>query len=100
MRNVFRLPGYVSLDAGLTKSFNLASEKRRLEIRWEVFNVTNTQHFGPTVTGDYGYDSSRSGMGIRYSPGPRNLAPPTNWSNFTGIQGTPRVMQIGARFVF
>lgn len=100
MRNVFRLPGYVTLDLGLTKSFNLASEKRRLEIRWEVFNATNTQRFGPTATGDYGYDTSRSGMGVRLDPAVRNLAPPTNWSNFTGIQGAPRVMQIGARFVF
>jgi len=93
MRNVFRAPGYVSLDLGLNKSFNLASEKRRLELRWEVFNATNTQRFGDL-------DESRSGLGIRYAPAVRNLTPPTNWSNFTGIQGQPRVMQIGARFVF
>jgi hypothetical protein len=100
MRNVFRLPGYVSVDFGLNKSFKLASESRRLEFRWEVFNATNTQHFGPTATGDFGYDTSRSGMGVRLDPAVRNLTPPTNWSNFTGIQGNPRVMQIGVRLVF
>lgn len=96
MRNVFRLPGYVSLDTGLNKSIKLGGETRRLELRWEVFNVTNSQHFGNTEN----MDTSRSGYGIRADTAVRNLTPATNWSNFTGIQGQPRVMQIGARFVF
>ncbi len=95
MRNVFRLPSYVSLDMGLNKSIKLG-ETRALELRWEVFNVTNTQHFGNTEN----MDLSRSGYGIRLDPGVQKLTPPTNWSNFTGIQGNPRVMQIGARFAF
>ncbi len=79
---------------GLNKSFNLGkNESRRLELRWEVFNVTNTQHFGSR-------DTSRSGRGITYDPAARNVAPPSNWSNFTKIQGNPRIMQIGARFQF
>ncbi|HYK89777.1 MAG TPA: hypothetical protein VE398_13450, partial [Acidobacteriota bacterium] len=94
MRNIFRLPGYVGLDMGLNKSFNLGgNENRRLEVRWEAFNVTNTQRFGAR-------DTSRSGYGIAVDPAVRNLNPPSNWSNFTGIQGAPRVMQIGARFTF
>jgi hypothetical protein len=94
MRNVFRLPGYVGLDMGLNKSIGIGkNENHRLELRWEVFNVTNTQHFGAQ-------DLTRSGWGIAADPAARSLAPPTNWSNFTGIQGTPRVMQIGARFTF
>ncbi len=94
MRNVFRLPGYVSLDMGLNKGINLGkNENRRLEMRWEVFNVTNTQHFGAQ-------DASRSGWGIALDPAVRNLAPPSNWGNFTGIQGSPRIMQIGLRFQF
>jgi hypothetical protein len=39
-------------------------------------------------------------MGIRLDPGLNKLTAPANWSNFTGIQGAPRVMQIGARFQF
>ena len=93
-RNIFRLPGYVSLDMGLAKSFRMPwKEGHRLQIRWEVFNVTNTQHFGDQ-------DTSRTGMGIRLDPALNNLNAPANWSNFTGIQGAPRVMQIGARFEF
>ncbi len=94
MRNVFRLPGYVGLDMGLNKSIALGKdETRRLELRWEVFNVTNTQRMGAR-------DTSRSGWGIAADPAVRNLAPPSNWSKVTGIQGNPRVMQIGLRVQF
>jgi len=97
-RNIFRLPGVIRLDAGLTKSFGMPwSEKQKLQLRWDVFNVTNTQHFGPM-------DLSRSGYGIRLDPAVRNLTPPTNWSNFTDIQGGSlfgrREMQLGLRFSF
>lgn len=91
-RNVFRLPGYVSLDMGLAKSFTMPwSENHKLQIRWEVFNVTNTQHFSQL-------DTSRTGLGITLDP--FNESPPSNWSNFTGIQGTPRIMQFGFRYSF
>jgi len=55
--------------------------------------VTNTQRLG-------GLDTSRTGYGLRLDPAARNLAPPSNWSNLTAIQGSPRVMQLGARFEF
>jgi hypothetical protein len=91
-RNVIRLPGYVSLDMGLAKSFTMPwSEKHTLQIRWDTFNVTNTQRLG-------GIDSSRTGFGIVLDP--ETASPPTNWSNFTRIQGTPRVMQFGFRYDF
>ena len=93
-RNIFRLPGYSALDLGLTKNFQMPwSEKQRFQLRWEVFNVTNTQYFGPL-------DFSRTGFGLQLDPALNDLTPPTNWSNFTGIQGSPRVMQIGLRFEF
>ena len=91
-RNVFRLPGYVSLDLGLSKSFNVPwSESQKFQIRWETFNVTNTQHFGKM-------DISRTGTGVTIDPSTKTA--PSNWSNFTGIQGTPRVMQFGFRYSF
>jgi hypothetical protein len=91
-RNVFRLPGYVSLDLGLSKSFGLPwGENHRLQIRWEAFNVTNTQHFGKM-------DISRTGTGVALDPS--SAVPPPNWSNFTAIQGSPRVMQFGFRYSF
>jgi hypothetical protein len=96
MRNVFRLPGQTNLDAGLSKSFSLPwSEKQKLQLRWEVFNVANSQPLGVL-------DNSRSGFGIASDPLVRNLQPAKNFSNFTAIQTTaaPRSMQIGLRYTF
>jgi hypothetical protein len=100
-RNVFRVPGYVVADAGLSKSFTMPyNEHHQLQFRWEVFNLTNTQKMGQ-------YNTSRSGFGLtlfgQQSSGfvdPSKQQPPTEWSNFTGIQGTPRVMQIALRYSF
>jgi len=50
MRNIFQLPGQTNLDAGLSKSFSLPwSEKQKLQLRWEVFNVANFQPLGGWV---------------------------------------------------
>ncbi|HKW35394.1 MAG TPA: TonB-dependent receptor [Candidatus Acidoferrum sp.] len=93
-RNLFRLPGYTNLDLGLDKTFILPwSEKQKLQLRWEVFNVANFQPFG-TV------DTSRTGFGIAADPAVRNLQAPKNFSNFTAIQGQFRTMQIALRYSF
>jgi hypothetical protein len=93
-RNYIRMPGYMNVDLGLSKTFEMPwSEKHQLQIRWDVFNVANSQHFGLI-------DLSRTGFGVARDPALRGLNPPTNWSNFTQTQGTPRVMQVGARYSF
>ncbi|MGI9034824.1 MAG: TonB-dependent receptor [Pyrinomonadaceae bacterium] len=87
-RSVIRLPGYVSLDLGLAKSFTMPwSENHRLQIRAEAFNVTNTQRFGSVSNLQLGND-------------PQANNPPSDWWNFTGIQGSPRVLQFGLRYSF
>ncbi|MCY7376828.1 MAG: TonB-dependent receptor, partial [Pyrinomonadaceae bacterium] len=93
-RNVFRLPGYRVLDLGLGKSFNMPwSENHKLQFRWEAFNVTNTQQMGAI-------DQSRSGYGIGLDVATSSANPPSNWSNFTGIQGDRRIMQFVLRYSF
>jgi hypothetical protein len=89
-RNVLRNVGYVSLDMGLSKSFKFG-EKLSLQLRFEAFNVTNTQRMGA-------FDTSRTGFGITVDPSTAN--PPANWTNYTAIQGAPRQMQFGARLSF
>jgi hypothetical protein len=87
-RNVFRYPGYIVLDAALAKSFTMPwSERQTLQIRWEVFNVTNTQRLTSVDGFVQGLD-------------PQNSPPNPTFGNFTAIQGTPRVMQVGLRFSF
>lgn len=92
-RNNFRLPGYSSLDLGLSKSFNMPyGENHRLQIRWEVFNVANFQSL---LNGG----ESRATYGLPQDP---NLGTaPSNFGQiFTDIQGSPRSMQFGLRYSF
>ncbi|MGH9845455.1 MAG: carboxypeptidase regulatory-like domain-containing protein [Blastocatellia bacterium] len=44
-RNVLRTPGLVNLDFLVGRNFRL-TETKRLELRGEFFNLTNTAHFG------------------------------------------------------
>jgi carboxypeptidase family protein len=89
-RNTLRLPGFVVMDMGLDKSFTMPyNENHKLQLRWEVFNVTNTQRLG-------GLDN----FFVDLDPHLANSTPVDNFANFTAIQGTPRVMQIGLRYTF
>lgn len=87
-RNVFRYPGFVVLDMGLAKSWSMPwSENHKLQIRWETFNVTNTQRLTTVDAFIQGVD-------------PFKNAPTENFGNLTAIQGSPRVMQFGLRYSF
>ncbi len=93
-RNVLRLPGYVSLDMGLGKSFSMPyNEKHKLQFRWEVFNVTNTQRLTlRTVT--------RSNLGLNQDSQLTSSDPGPAFGKLDAIQGSPRVMQFGLRYTF
>jgi hypothetical protein len=87
-RNVFRLSSYWAIDAGLGKTFDLPVENRKLQFRWEVFNLTNTQKMG--TVGGYMVELD-----------PQNaVQTPANWAHFTAIQGQPRSMQFVLRYSF
>jgi hypothetical protein len=102
-RNVFRLPGYVSLDAGLYKTFKLPWEGHAITFRWEVYNVTNTQRFtspaGFAVSAVDPFLSGQFGL-------PAVTQAPSDFGKFTATQ-TPlnetkagRVMQFALRYTF
>ncbi len=89
-RNYLRYPGFVDLDLGLGKSWKMPySESHLLQIRWDVFNVTNTQRLTSFANG-----------GVAADPALNGLTPPSDFYNFTQIQGQPRVMQVGVRYSF
>jgi len=85
-RNIIRYPGYIALDAGLAKTFGL-TERTKLQVRWDVFNVTNTQRLTGNADVTNGLD-------------PQFGSPSASFYNFTSIQGTPRVMQFAIRLDF
>jgi len=89
-RNYLRFPGYIDLDLGLAKSFIMPwSDGHELQLRWDTFNVTNTQHLTGSANG-----------GVAADPGLTGQIPPLDFYNFTATQGQFRVMQIGARYSF
>jgi hypothetical protein len=70
-------------------------EGHQLQLRWDVFNVTNTQRFVAVDSG------SRTALGVVRDPARRNAQAPSDFANFfPSIQGQPRIMQIGARYIF
>jgi hypothetical protein len=87
-RNVFRLPGYWVLDMGLGKSFDMPWEGHIFQVRWEVFNVANTQKMRGVANYLIGLDPQNAAQAL------------PNWSNFTSIQGAPRSMQFVLRYSF
>jgi len=72
----------------LYKAFKLPGEGRRLIFRWDVFNVTNTQHF-----------TGIANFGLAQNPN-LGLTPPPDFGKFTGIQGSPRQQQFALRIEF
>jgi Carboxypeptidase regulatory-like domain len=95
-RNVLRAPGYISLDAGLYKTFKLPWEGHSIQFRWEVFNVTNTQRFDGLTIADLslGTDPFLGGN------------PNSDFGRFTSTQASlnetkaGRVMQFALRYQF
>ena len=95
-RNVIRAPGYISLDAGLGKTFKMPWEGHALQLRWEVFNVTNTQRFDANTIADLGLGQDPFLGG----------EPSLDFGRFTSTQAplgetkAGRVMQFALRYQF
>ena len=92
-RNVLRLPGYSTVDLGLSKSFTMPwSENHKLAFRWEVINVMNHQYFNAD-------NFTRSTFGLPQDPETSDASGDFG-KIFTSIQGVPRRMQFGLRYSF
>ncbi len=83
-RNAFRAPGISQLDMGLSKYVSI-SEKTSIRFRADLFNVFNRAQFGAPNA-----DLSQSNFGVIT----------TTISNYATGRGTPRELQLSAKFVF
>jgi len=82
-RNFLRGDGYFGIDMGLAKRWTMPwTEKQSLQLRWEVFNVTNSTRFDAQSTNN-AIDSFGS-----------------QFANYTRLLTNPRVMQFALRFEF
>jgi hypothetical protein len=97
-----RLPGFVDLDAGLSKSFKIV-ERQMITLRWETFNVTNTQRLaGPSGFGVSPIDPFLQGQ---FGLAAITAAPPTFGTLSTtqkplGETKAGRIMQFALRWQF
>ncbi|MGI8743087.1 MAG: carboxypeptidase regulatory-like domain-containing protein [Bryobacteraceae bacterium] len=90
MRNYFRFPNFINLDLGLGKTWKMPyKEGHQLQLRGEVFNLTNTQPFQNPNFGIYNVVED-----------PNLNTPPPNWTKFNTVQNVGRVMQFGLRYSF
>ena len=76
-RNSLQGPGYFNVDAGLMRNFRVGPH-RRLQLRWEVFNVTNHPSYGLPST---------------------NLLSP-DFGTIRSTVSAPRQMQFGLKFIY
>ena len=91
-RNFLRNPGHWNIDMSLFKHFAI-TERASFEFRAEAFNIFNHTEWGPLggdqggAAGSAGFSSSTGSFGI---------------SNFlqTGTTYSPRILQLGAKFIF
>lgn len=67
---------------------NLPWENHKLQLRWEVFNVANTQQMGNVVGYEVELDPQNATQAF------------LNFANFTSIQGTPRSIRFVLRYSF
>lgn len=77
-RNTLDGPGYVNFDFALARSFEYFGEGRRLEFRWEMFNMFNTPQFGLP-------NANRSSSDV---------------GRISSLAGDPRLMQFALKFIF
>ena len=83
-RNNLRGPGYIGLDSGLAKVWNV-TERQNLRFSWEVFNVTNTPRFD---------------VGSMQNVGNNSVASGSTFGEYTKTMTNPRVMQFALRYSF
>ena len=93
VRNFLRNPGHWNMDMAVYKHFPI-NERMNFEFRAEFFNIFNHTEWGP-LAGDQGGAAGSAGFSSNtgtFSPG----------SNFlqTGTTYSPRIIQLGLKFIF
>jgi hypothetical protein len=85
-RNTLVAGGINNFDVTLTKSLQIG-ERRRLEFRWEAFNITNTPWFG-------------NPNGISFSNASQLVSNGSRDGEIRSIQGAMRKMQFALKYMF
>jgi hypothetical protein len=92
-RNFLRNPGHWNIDMALFKHFKI-TESMGFEFRAEAFNIFNHVEYGP-LSGDQGGAAGSAG----FSSGTGTFVPGSNFLQ-VGTVYSPRILQLGAKFIF
>jgi hypothetical protein len=92
-RNSLRNPGHWNIDMALFKHFKI-TESMAFEFRAEAFNIFNHVEYGP-LGGDQGGAAGSAG----FSSGTGTFVPGSNFLQ-VGTVYSPRILQLGAKFLF
>jgi hypothetical protein len=92
-RNSLRNPGRWNIDMALFKHFPI-KESIAIEFRAEAFNIFNHTQYGP-LGGDQGGAAGSAG----FSSGTSTFVPGSNFLQ-VGTAYSPRILQLGAKFLF
>jgi hypothetical protein len=92
-RNSLRNPGHWNIDMALFKHFPI-KESLAIEFRAEAFNIFNHTEYGP-LGGDQGGAAGSAG----FSSATSTFVPGSNFLQ-VGTAYSPRILQLGAKFLF
>ncbi len=92
-RDFLRNPGHWNIDMALFKHFKI-TESMGFEFRAEAFNIFNHVEYGP-LGGDQGGAAGSAG----FSSGTSTFVPGSNFLQ-VGTAYSPRILQLGAKFIF
>jgi Carboxypeptidase regulatory-like domain len=92
-RNFLRNPGHWNIDMALFKHIPIR-ESMAFEFRAEAFNIFNHVEYGP-LAGDQGGAAGSAG----FSSGTGTFVPGSNFLQ-VGTVYSPRILQLGAKFLF
>jgi TonB dependent receptor-like, beta-barrel len=88
-RNALRGPNFLEDDARLSRFFPLGTERVRLQLIGEAFNITNRVNFISLRTTQYNF------TGTRFVPLTNFFTPAVG-----SAAGDPRILQLAARIIF
>ncbi len=88
-RNTIGGPNFLTADMRLTRDIPLVSERVKLRLIFEAFNVTNRANFTALNTAAFTFNATT-----------RVLTPTTNFGTVTGTTADPRIVQLAAKITF
>ncbi len=88
-RNTITGPAFLGADTRITRDIALHSERVKLRLMFEAFNVTNRANFSALRLAPFNYNATT-----------RVLTPTTDFLDKTGTTADPRILQLAAKITF